>query len=154
MRRYYHGQLIGEEVVHSERLLLALLEKGAKLLEGYTEPASAEIEKDWPGAMDRLESGTLDTPAAQGPWRVYKDRTGRLVTNYPPPPCLGNRGSGRPGDPDYERELTASEYDAYMAREQRPGGTAAQGHAARDAFFGFKPGKRPGDRIPQSYRRR
>jgi hypothetical protein len=152
-RRYYHGQLVAEEVVHSERLLLALLDKGDKLLDGHTDPASAAIAKDWDGSMERLEAGTLETPAAQGPWRIYKDRYGRLATNYPPPPGMTNCGHGRPGAPDYERELTASEYHAYMVREQRPGGKAVQGHAARDAYFGFKPGRRPNDRISHSKRR-
>ena len=80
-RLYYHGQLVGEEVVGSERLLLALLDKGYKLLDGYTDPARAAIAKDWDGSMERLEAGTLETPVAQGSWRIFKNHYGRLATN-------------------------------------------------------------------------
>jgi len=129
VRRYYHGKLIAEERVYSERLLLRLLDKGEKLFAGSEQ--SDAIFADWDDAMAKLESGALE-----GGWRVWRDRWGNWDTNFPPPLGFDNY-EGEPTDPDFHRPLTEEEEQALA--DQR-GARIAQGEAARDLFFGFSPG--------------
>jgi hypothetical protein len=142
VRRYYHGQLIAEERIESERLLIWLLEKGERLL------ARAEAEAiagDWDDAMDRLERGALTNGCG-----VWRDPNGLWRTNFPPPPDYGYDSEGEPGMPGYERFLSDAEQEALA--ERRPV-TLDQAEAARDLFFGFVP-KRGTDRRNRSKRRR
>jgi hypothetical protein len=127
VRRYYHGEVVAEERVHSEKLLLWLLEKGAKLLDSAE---AAKIGADWDGAMGRLEAGLLGHGC-----RVWKDRNGAWRTNFPPPPGYGYGEDGTPGAPDYERFLSDEEEAALEAAPPRHG----QAAMARDVFFGFTP---------------
>lgn len=137
VRRFYHGKLISEERVYSERFLLTLLEKAEKLFGGEGAAESAAIDADWQGAMNRLGNGALE-----GGYRVWKDRSGDWLTNFPPPPGFPHC-TGEPGDPDFCRLLTQAEEEAWLA------GKAAhleRGAAARDHFFGFSPRRRAIDR--------
>ena len=109
-RRYYHGRLVAEERVYSERLLLKLIDRGEKLFGGA--PESDAILADWDGAMERLESGALE-----GGYRVWRDRYGCWMTNFPPPPGFDNY-LGEPTDPDFERTLTEAEEEALAARQE------------------------------------
>jgi hypothetical protein len=137
VRRFYHGKLIAEERVYSERLLLALIEKGEKLFAGPGAAQSEAIAEDWDGAMARLERGAFD-----GGYRVWRDRYGNWATNYPPPPGFDNY-LGEPEDPEFERGLTEAEEEALAAQQAA---RIAAGEAARDAFFGFAPRGRAIDR--------
>ena len=99
VRRFYHGELIAEDRVFSDRLLLAVIERGEKIF-GAATGRSREIAGDWEGWMEQLESGALE-----GGYRVWRDRWNFWVTNYPPPPgfeCC----EGEPGEPGFERRLT------------------------------------------------
>jgi hypothetical protein len=136
VRRFYHGELIAEDRVFSDRLLLAVIERGEKMF-GAAAARSREIAADWADWMDQLESGALE-----GGYRVWRDRYGYWTTNYPPPPrfeCC----EGEPGDPAFERRLTEAEENALMDRQK---GRIEAGVAARDLFFGFKPRGRAIDR--------
>jgi len=135
-RRYYHGELIAEERVYSERLLLRLLAMGDKLF-GGDDPQSDEMLADWDGAMDRLESGALE-----GGYRVWRDRWGHVMTNFPPPRGFDNYQS-EPTDPDFERTLSEAETEALAAQRAK---RVADGETARDLFFGFSPRGRAKDR--------
>jgi hypothetical protein len=135
VRRYYHGTLVAEERVHSERLLLRLLDRGEKLF-----PSDGEGDAmlaDWDGALSRLESG-----AFEGGFRVWRDRWGNWTTNFPPPPGFDNY-AGEPSDPDFERPLTEAEEEALAAAQAS---RLETGLAARDSFFGFAPRGRAKDR--------
>lgn len=134
-RRYYHGRLVAEERVYSERLLLRLIDRGEKLFGG--DPESDSILADWDGAMERLESGALE-----GGYRVWRDRYGCWMTNFPPPPGFDNY-LGEPTDPDFERTLTEAEEEALAAQQEA---RVEAGVAARDLFFGFTPRNRAKDR--------
>jgi len=136
VRRFYHGELIAEDRVFSDRLLLAVIERGEKMF-GAAAGQSREIADDWEGWMEQLESGALE-----GGYRVWRDRHGIWTTNYPPPPGF-DEYEGEPADPDFERRLTEAEENALMAREK---GRLAAGVAARDRYFGFKPRGRAIDR--------
>ena len=137
VRRYYHGQLISEEVVHSERLILALLDKGEKLLTA-AQPEAACILADWDGAMERLEQGKLGTGR-----RVWRNERGQRMTDFPPPDGYAGYAEGEPGEPGYCRRLTESEE---AALDQALEGAIEEGESARDSFFGFTPGRRRADR--------
>jgi len=102
--RYYHGELIGEERVYSERLLLRLLAKGSDMLAHGR--ARRAIGDDWDGAMAGIEAGNplppepVDPPFPwekgaeeehddeSGPHYLYElyKPDGRWITNAPPPP--------------------------------------------------------------------
>jgi len=135
VRRFYHGKQIAEDRVHSERLLLRLLDKGEKLF--AADPDADAMLGDWDGAMARLESG-----AFEGGFRLWRDRWGHWLTNFPPPPGFDNY-SGEPSDPDFERALTEAEEEALAAQQQT---RLETGEAARDRFFGFTPRGRAKDR--------
>lgn len=139
VRRFYHGKLIAEERVYSERVLLALIQRGEKLFDGAGVEQSRAIADDWDGSMARLEQGLLGDG-----FRVWRDRFGDWMTNYPPPPGF-DRGtySGEPWDPDFERPLSEAEEKALAARQQS---RLEAGAKARDQFFGFSPRGRAIDR--------
>lgn len=139
VKRFYHGELIAEERVYSERLLLALIQHGGKLFEGAGAEQSRDIAKDWDGSMERLEQGLLGDG-----FRVWQDRFGDWMTNYPPPPGFDRETyAGEPWDPDFERPLSEAEEQALAARQQERLEAGAQ---ARDLFFGFSPRGRTIDR--------
>ena len=140
VRRFYHGKLIAEERIYSERLLLALIDKGDKLFSGAGAEQSAAIAGDWEGAMAKLEAGAL----LVGGFRVWQDRWGQWMTNFPPPPGFDREVyAGEPSDPDFERPLSEAEEEA-LAEQQAA--RLEQGQAARDLFFGFSPRRRAIDR--------
>lgn len=126
VRRYYHGQVIAEERVYSEKLLLWLLEKGEKLL-----ARGEAIAADWDASMGQLEAGLLGHGC-----RVWKDRVGAWRTNFPPPPDYSYGEEGTPGTRDYVRYLSDEEEAALERRAPQQSDDAAR---ARDAFFGFTP---------------
>ncbi len=139
VRRFYQGKLIAEDRVYSERLLLALIEKGEKLFRGAGAADSKAIAADWDGAMERLEQGALG-----GGFRVWQDCYGNWMTNYPPPPGFDRDCYlGEPSDPDFERPLSEAEEQALAARQAA---RLAAGESARDVFFGFAPRRRAIDR--------
>lgn len=130
-RTFYHGELVNEEVVHSERLLLWMLEKGHTLLGDHK--GRAKVAADWDAALDRLESGEADGAAG---YRVWQDHRRLWLTNFPPPEGFDGFEHDAPGSPDYHRTLTTAEKRANDARQRRLGQRAA---AARDAFFAAPP---------------
>lgn len=136
VRRFYHGQLISEERVHSERLLLALAARADRLFPPT--PESDAALADWDGTLDSIGSG-----AADGGYRVWEDARGDWWTDFPPPPGFDNY-DGEPGDPGFRRPLTDAEAAALAARRRDRSG--ADGAAARDLFFGFTPTRRAADR--------
>jgi len=139
VQRFYHGKLIGQERVYSERLLLALIQRSDELFQGAGAGQVQAIAGDWDGAMDRLEQGALG-----GGFRVWRDRWGNWMTNYPPPPGLErDTYEGEPSDPDFERPLSEAE-EAALAAQQAD--RVAAGKVARDLFFGFSPRGRAVDR--------
>jgi hypothetical protein len=138
VRRYYHGQLIAEERVYSDRLLLALMDRADKYF-----PMTKEGTKmlgDWEGAMERLGRGEIEDER-----RVWAEG-GAWVTSFPPPDD-GFRGwsEGVPGDSNYRRTLTADEQDAMRARTQGA-------EVARQRFFASGPAQRSGRRPRRSPR--
>jgi hypothetical protein len=139
VKRFYHGELIAEERVYSERLLLKLVEKGDRLFAGAEQ--SKAIAADWEDSMARLESGAL-----AGGYRVWQDKRADWWTNYPPPPDFDNY-LGEPTDLNFQRPLTEAEEEAIEAQQEE---RIEAGEAARDAFFGFSPRRRAIDRRSRS----
>lgn len=112
LRRYYHGQLIGEERVYSERLMIYLLDKADRLL-GHS-PEADEALRDWDGWMERLERGEAH--------RSWKDRYGNWFTDAPPPEGFDGHEEGEPGQHDYCRTLTDAELDDVERGERQDQG--------------------------------
>ncbi|HEY1125474.1 MAG TPA: hypothetical protein VGE65_07555 [Sphingobium sp.] len=103
--RYYHGEIVAEERIYSDRLLLRLLDKGAGMLAHAR--ARRAIGENWDGAMADIEAGDpappepSDPPAPSGGHDDEDAREeepavnylyeqypadGRWITNAPPPP--------------------------------------------------------------------
>ena len=136
VRRYYHGKLVAEERVFSEKLLLLLLQKGDRLFP--EKGASRTILADWDGAMAQLGEGRLESAA-----RVWIDRDGIWMTDFPPPRGFDSYSEGAPGMPGYRRCLTEAEQRSVEAQRSS---WIADGEAARDLYFGFTPRNRRIDR--------
>lgn len=105
-RTYYHGELVGEERVHSEKLLLWLLEKGRHMLRRSNERDA--IGEDWEGSIAAIGEGV----ARATRYRVWRNRQGYWLTNFPPPEDFDDYSSGNPGSEKYERMLTGEEQAA------------------------------------------
>ncbi|MBC7985673.1 MAG: hypothetical protein H7X93_03255 [Sphingomonadaceae bacterium] len=131
-RTYYHGELVDEQVVHSEKLLIWLLENGRAAL-GRTKERR-KVADDWEGAMVAIGQ----CADSESRFRFWLDEFGHWVTNYPPPADFGELfEQGRPGQRDYYRVLTPEEEAAH---EARIGCCGDDGSGERDAWFGFAGG--------------
>lgn len=130
--RYYHGELIAEEYVPSDRLPIWLLERGTRML-GHSD-ARGVMREDWEQSLDALEAGVAHAPEPPRPFTLDRTRDGRYLTNAPPPPDFSGYCTGKPGDKDYLRFTTKAEEDAMKARSRVA--TPAQ-EAARRRFFGL-----------------
>lgn len=142
--RYYHGELIGQERVHDNRLLVYLLGKTEHLLEPPEQMRS--ICADWERHMEALERG-LPPPSADGPddledigdRLVWRDEDGAWRTCFPPPEGFEGFEDGvYDGESWYCRSLSAEEQSVIDSREAE---RQAGDHARRDRFFGFEGGR-------------
>ena len=124
-RIYYHGEMIAEERVYSDRLLLALLANADRFFPVAGE--AQEMLRDWDGAMERLGSGALE-----GGGRLWEDGHGNWLTDYPPPEGFDGWEEGEPGQTAYQRTLTDEEAKALRAHAA---GRGARAREARDRFF-------------------
>lgn len=132
-RVFYHGELVHEEVVHSERLLIWLLEKGERLL--GERKRRREVNDDWDGWMDRVEAEAAGDPGECGAHRVWQhEKGGTWVTNFPPPQGFRGWQENAPGHADYARTLTREEAEGNARRQEA---MLARAAAARDAWFGL-----------------
>ena len=113
-RTYYRGELVAEDVVHSERMLLWLLQNGRAALGRAA--ARGKVVANWDGAMDALgHERAAGEP--EGGWRVWRDAHGARLTNFPPPPKFAGYSEGHPSGAGYCRTLTAVEHQAEDARD-------------------------------------
>jgi hypothetical protein len=78
---------------------------------------------------------------------VWEENDGELLTDFPPPPGFDGWAEGEPGDDDYRRELTGDERDSLDVDEETVEedhvARLAEEEAARDRYFGFRPGIDP-----------
>lgn len=114
---WYHGELVAEEIVHSDRLLLWLLANGRSAL-GRAK-ARAKVAADWDGAMGALGREKLPGEP-EGGFRIWMSSVGTRVTNFPPPPGFDGYEEKHPGHPRYFRSLTDAEEQAEDARNAAP----------------------------------
>lgn len=134
-RTYYHGELVDEQVVHSERMMMFLLEKGRSALDRAKVRQKGALDgasSDWDSAMAALERPRLPGEP-EDRYRVWCDEYGTRVTNFPPPPDFDGYEEGRPGAPGYLRTLDEAE-DA--AQDKREAEAQHVGEAARAEWFG------------------
>ncbi len=103
-RIYYHGELVAEERVFSDRLLIHLLKQGRAALGRSKE--RLRIGKAWDESMDSL--GAEDGAPAGG-LRLWQDEYGTWLTNLPPPARFDGCEEKHPNHPDYNRTLTKGE---------------------------------------------
>ncbi|HEX8513112.1 MAG TPA: hypothetical protein VF688_08390 [Allosphingosinicella sp.] len=137
---YYHGERVGEERVHDNRLLIYLLGKTEHLLEP-TEEVRA-ICGNWEPCMDALEQGRPIAEVAEEPSadefsqeEVWQTDEGEWRTSFPPPEGFDGFEEGEwDGVSWYCRALTARELAAIEAERSAERSRAC---ARRDRFFGF-----------------
>ncbi|MBT2185949.1 hypothetical protein [Sphingobium nicotianae] len=135
--RYYHGELIAQEHVHSERLLLWLLEKGAAML-GNSRARQA-MRGDWDAALEGVGLAESRAPEPQRPYRTWVDAAQKAwLTDAPPQPGYEGWCRGRPGDAHFARLLQPEEQAALARAEQAPQVSPWQDEARR-RFFGLAP---------------
>ena len=147
---YYHGELISQERVYDNRLLTYLYGKTEHLL-ARDEERSRSICANWEAHMDALEQG-LDAPpqparkeAAPKPefdgHEVFEDEEGIWWTEFPPPAGFDGEERGEPGDPDYQRTLSAEEQEVVDSDcAEQDAEILAEEIGRRDRFFGFEGG--------------
>jgi hypothetical protein len=133
-QRWYHGEMIAEDRVYSDRLLVWLLEKGGQMLAGGEQ--RREIGRNWDEAMDALEAGEPDPPPVveQTKYRVWRNEIGQWRTNCFPPPRFRRYQAYAPGTPHYQRALTDEEWRALMSRRYHLVGSEEDN---RRRFFGL-----------------
>src|SRR5690606_26415608 len=107
-QRWYHGEVIAEERVYSDRLLVWLLEKGEEMLAGGD--ARHAISRNWDIVLDALEAGEREPPLVRNgngmEPSAWRNELGTWVTNCPPPPNFTGYECGQIGREGYERALT------------------------------------------------
>ncbi|MBO9580512.1 MAG: hypothetical protein J7498_06440 [Sphingobium sp.] len=139
---YYHGEQIGEERVHHDGLLMALIRNGANMLEHSR--ARRALRTDWDRGMAALEAGA-QAPGDLSPTRYEVwDMGAFAATNCPPRPGYRGIEAGMPGTPGYWRQLEAAETAGHMIKSGRD---PVAEEANRQAFFGLDTcGHRPARR--------
>jgi hypothetical protein len=148
-QRFYHGEMIGEDRVYSDRLIVWLLEKGAAMLGGGR--TREAVTDNWERAMDAIEAGDTEPPMLLhreplAAWRVSDDE---WQTNCPPPPDFRGFESGSVGSGHYRREMTREEREGFLRRRALSVGSD---EAQRRRFFGL-PDEPPAPRRPVRGRR-
>ena len=131
-RRYFHGEVVGEERVYDNRLLIYLL--------GRTDTSSRDYQAgrridEWPGWIDAVENGLAEPiprpdEARNAP--VWRDEDGCWLTNFPPPEGFDGEHWIDDEEGEYCRRLSAEEQAAVEAWEQR---ADAEAHRRRDLYF-------------------
>jgi hypothetical protein len=104
-RIYYHGELVAEERVFSDRLLIHLLTQARSGLSRSRE--RARVHEDWESWIENLDAA--DTGAPQGGFRLWQDEEGDWYTNLPPPERFKGQQFFSFGNPLYRRELSKVE---------------------------------------------
>lgn len=129
-RIWYHGELVAEERVYSERLLLWLLSHGRAALGRSKE--RRKLAEDWDGAMEALAVERVAGAPAEG-FRVWQhEEDGVWLTSYPPPSRFMGFEEGVFGQRGYYRTLTDAELKVAEARQAAAYSGA---RAARDRYF-------------------
>jgi len=129
-RRYFRGEVVGEERVFDNRLLIYLLGK----LPARDSGVASSVEK-WDGWMSAVEDGfERPVPAPDKSHRspVWRGEGGLWLTNFAPPEDFAGREWGGHGEEDYCRELTMEERKSVGAWITRTGDEAAH---RRDRYF-------------------
>jgi len=131
---FYHGEKVGEQRVHDNRLLLALL---ARLPRGGSAARIPQVLDHWDRWLDAVEQGREEpAPAlAEAGGRrspAWRDEHGDWWTRFPPPDGFDGEEQGEWGEKDYRRALTAEEQESVDSLEAE---RLARASADRDSFF-------------------
>jgi hypothetical protein len=130
-KRWFNGEVVGEERVFDNRLLMFLL---ARLDKNRGYPVERTIA-NWDHSMDAVEDGLAEPLAypdedRQSP--VWRDEAGEWLTNFAPPAGFNGEQWGKPGEADYCRRLTLEEHEAVEAWKVR---LDEKGDRQRDRYF-------------------
>lgn len=131
-RRYFHGEVVGEERVYDNRLLIYLLGRTHSATRDYN--AAARIG-EWPGWIDAVQHGTakpLPAPDEDHRAPVWRDEDGRWLTSFPPPDGFDGEQWIDEDEEDYCRELDAAEQAAVATWERH---AQAEAQRRRDLYF-------------------
>lgn len=114
-RVWYHGEVVGEERVYSDRLMIWLLSHGKEALGRAAE--RRKLAEDWDGAMEALAAGPIGRAPLEG-FRVWQTPDAKWRINFPPPPHrYAGFEHGIFGQPGYYRSLSPAEEKAVYARQ-------------------------------------
>jgi hypothetical protein len=129
-RRYFQGEVVGEERAFDNRLLIYLL--GRTHTESRHYQAANRIEQ-WPGWIDAVEDRMAQPLARPGQRSspVWRDDNGGWLTSFPAPDGFeGDQFIDEEGN--YCRPLSAEEFTAVTAWEQR---SHTESQCRRDHYF-------------------
>lgn len=111
-RIYYHGELVAEERVHSDRLLIHLLKQArASLTRSHDR---ARVDSDWDSWMKALEENEEGAPP--GGYRLWVNGDGDWCTDLPAPEGFRGKESFWFGHASYRRSLTRDEENRLSER--------------------------------------
>ena len=130
-RRYFHGEVVGEDRVYDNRLLIYLL--GRTHTESRDYQAANRIG-EWPGWIDAVED-RMTKPLPRPGQRnspVWRDDDGGWLTSFPPPDGFDGEHWIDDDEGEYCRRLSAEEQAAVEAWERR---SQAESQRRRDLYF-------------------
>jgi hypothetical protein len=131
-RRYFQGEVVGEERVFDNRLLIYLL--GRTETNARARQAAYRID-ELPGLIDAVEDGIAepipgpDATSRSPVWRDEED--GGWLTDFPPPDGFDGEQWFATDERGYCRRLSAEEQAAVEAWEQR---ARAEAQRRRDLY--------------------
>lgn len=116
----YHGEVVAETRVFSDRLLVYLLERTRPPTEVAhdRDAAVARVLADWDAALARIGQPVEEADAdaeedaeedIDHGFLTWQTEGGEWRTSFPPPPGFRGEEQGRYGDPDYSRTLDDEE---------------------------------------------
>jgi hypothetical protein len=128
-RRYYNGEVVGEETVFDNRLLTYLLSRLDKSPDGVRGTARHLHE-----TLDALDEGLREPLPAPKSYQapVWRRNDGEWLTHFCPPEGFDGQQWGRFGDMGYCRTLTDEEWEAAEAHQARH---ARKVSYQRDRYF-------------------
>jgi hypothetical protein len=129
-RRYFHGEVVGEDRVYDNRLLIYLLGRTQNNWRDWQ--AKHRIDA-WPGWIDAVEDGAEPLPRPDvDSAPVWRDEDGHWLTSFAPPDGFDGEHWIDDDEGEYCRRLSAQEQAAVEAWERR---ADAQAQRRRDPYF-------------------
>jgi hypothetical protein len=129
-RRYYNGEVVGEDTVFDNRLLIYLLDRLDQT------PSHVRVTAGrWHETLSALDDGLTQPLSAPGKGAeppVWRHKNGEWLTHFYPPEGFEGDQWGEFGDRGYCRTLTEEEEEAIESHQAR---VASKVSCQRDRYF-------------------